>query len=217
MRILVLAPHTDDGEFGCGASIARFLDEGHEVHYVAFSAAERSVPDGLPADILRKEVVCATGVLGIEPKNLRVLGFEVRTFPAFRQEILEAMVKLNAELDPSMVFLPSTHDTHQDHQTISAEGFRAFKRTSIFGYELPWNNLTFTSSAFIVVEEPHVEHKIQALACYKSQAGRSYATPDFVRSMAKVRGTQIGVPMAEAFEAIRLVRRVGTHAVFVGA
>ena len=41
MRILVLAPHTDDGEFGCGGSIARFASEGNEVHYVAFSAAER--------------------------------------------------------------------------------------------------------------------------------------------------------------------------------
>jgi N-acetylglucosamine malate deacetylase 1 len=215
MRILVLAPHTDDGEFGCGASLARFLAEGHDVHYVAFSDAEKSVPAGLPPDILRDEVACATNVLGIPSKNLRVLDFEVRTFPAFRQEILEAMVKLNAELDPSMVFLPSSNDTHQDHQTVSAEGFRAFKRTSIFGYELPWNNLTFTSSAFIVVDEAHVQAKINALQCYKSQSERSYATGDFVRSMAKVRGTQIGVPFAEAFEAIRLVRRTGEHARFV--
>jgi N-acetylglucosamine malate deacetylase 1 len=215
MRILILAPHTDDGEFGCGASIARFLAEGHDVHYVAFSAAEKSIPKGLPTDILRKEVSCATGLLGIPPKNLRVLGFDVRTFPTFRQEILEAMVRLNSELDPSMVFLPSTNDTHQDHQTISAEGFRAFKKTSIFGYELPWNNLTFTSSSFVVVEEVHIEQKIKALACYESQADRTYATGDFVRAMAKVRGTQIGVPYAEAFEAIRLVRRLGAHAQFV--
>jgi N-acetylglucosamine malate deacetylase 1 len=206
MRILILAPHTDDGEFGCGASIARFLAEGHEVHYVAFSAAEKSVPGGLPTDTLRKEVVCATGTLGIPPQNLRVLKFEVRTFPAFRQDILEVMVKLNAELNPTMVFLPSTNDTHQDHYTISTEGFRAFKRTSIFGYELPWNNLTFTSSAFIVIEEGHLARKVEALACYRSQAGRAYSNDEFVRSLARIRGTQIGVPYAEAFEAIRWVR-----------
>jgi N-acetylglucosamine malate deacetylase 1 len=217
MRILVLAPHTDDGEFGCGASIARFLAEGHEVYYVAFSAAEKSVSGDLPRDILRQEVAGATGVLGIPPKNLRVLDFEVRTFPTYRQDILEVMVKLNAELDPSMVFLPSTNDTHQDHHTVSTEGFRAFKRTSIFGYELPWNNLTFTSSAFIVVEKAQVERKVQALACYQSQANRSYATAEFIWSMAIMRGTQIGSSYAEAFEAIRLVRRLGTHARFVEA
>ena len=43
MRILILAPHTDDGEFGCGGSIARFVAEGHGVHYVAFSSAEKSI------------------------------------------------------------------------------------------------------------------------------------------------------------------------------
>ena len=41
--VLVLAPHTDDGEFGCGGSIAHFVKTGYRVVYVAFSAAEQSV------------------------------------------------------------------------------------------------------------------------------------------------------------------------------
>ncbi len=40
-RILVLAPHTDDGEFGCGGSIAKFIEAGKEVFYAAFSTAEK--------------------------------------------------------------------------------------------------------------------------------------------------------------------------------
>lgn len=54
--ILVLAPHTDDGELGCGGSIVRFLEEGKEVYYVAFSTAEDSVPEGFPKNILEMEV-----------------------------------------------------------------------------------------------------------------------------------------------------------------
>ena len=27
-RVLVLAPHTDDGEFGCGGTMARLVDAG---------------------------------------------------------------------------------------------------------------------------------------------------------------------------------------------
>ena len=38
-RVLVLAPHTDDGEFGCGGTMARLVDAGAEVRYVAFSTA----------------------------------------------------------------------------------------------------------------------------------------------------------------------------------
>ena len=47
-RVLVLAPHTDDGEFGCGGTMARLVDAGIEVHYVAFSIATRSLPEGFP-------------------------------------------------------------------------------------------------------------------------------------------------------------------------
>ena len=36
-KILVLAPHTDDGELGCGGTIAQYIDQGKEVYYVAFS------------------------------------------------------------------------------------------------------------------------------------------------------------------------------------
>ena len=45
-RALVLAPHTDDGEFGAGGTMARLADEGVEVRYVAFSIATRSLPEG---------------------------------------------------------------------------------------------------------------------------------------------------------------------------
>jgi len=206
-RILVLAPHTDDGEFGCGGTIAKFVSEGHDVHYVAFSAAEKSVSPEFPSDILRKEVTEATAALGIPPENLQVLKFEVREFPACRQEILEEMVRLDAELSPEMVFLPSRADTHQDHQTVSAEGFRAFKKTTLLGYELPWNNLVFSTNVFVLLDEEHVSRKIEALERYKSQYGRSYATGDYVRNLANVRGTQIGVQYAETFEAIRWIVR----------
>ncbi len=204
-RILILAPHTDDGEFGCGGSISKWVDEGMQVYYIAFSSAEKSVPTGMPKDILKKEVREAGKLLGIATDNLVLFGYPVREFPAYRQQILDDMIRLGDELKPELVLLPSTSDTHQDHQTISQEGFRAFKRTSMIGYEMPYNNLSFTTNLFVPLEERHVNQKIAALECYKSQFGRIYATGDFVRSLARVRGTQVGVKYAEAFEVIRWV------------
>ena len=64
-RVVVLAPHTDDGEFGAGGYIDKLVKSGSEVYYYAFSAAEDSVPKGLPKDILRQEVVAATSILGV--------------------------------------------------------------------------------------------------------------------------------------------------------
>lgn len=207
MRVLVLAPHTDDGEFGCGGTIAKFVQAGHEVHYVAFSSAEKSVQQQYPRDVLRKEVMDATAALSIPADNVQVLNFEVRDFPANRQELLEVMVKLQQQISPDMVFLPSTADTHQDHQTISSEGFRAFKKTTMLGYELPWNNLNFTTNVFIHLTQEQVDLKAAALAKYESQADRPYATSEFVISLARIRGTQTGAQYAETFEAIRWVMR----------
>lgn len=206
-KVLILAPHTDDGEFGCGGSISKWVGEGKEVYYVAFSSAKKSVPPGMPKNILEKEVREATQVLGIEPNNLVLFNYPVREFPTYRQKILEDMVGLGNKLNPELVLLPSTNDTHQDHQTISQEGFRAFKKTSMIGYEMPYNNLNFSTNLFVVLEEEHVSKKVQALKCYKSQASKIYATSDFIMSLASVRGTQIGVKYAEAFEVIRWVMK----------
>jgi len=201
--VLVLAPHTDDGEFGCGGTIARYAAEGVRVIYVAFSAAEQSVLAHLPKDILRKEVRKATAVLGIADEDCIVLDFEVRRFPELRQGILDKMIELNRLYEPDVVFLPSANDTHQDHQTIAQEGFRAFKRTTMLGYEVPWNNLDFRTSCFVAIKPEHLEKKMEAIQMYESQAHRTYSKPEFIRSLAVTRGVQIGAMYAETFEVVR--------------
>ncbi len=206
-KILTLAPHTDDGEFGCGGTIARFVREGREVHYVAFSAAEKSVPPEFPGDVLRGELLEATTRLGIRKDRVRCLDFEVRDFPRDRQRVLDAMIRLRDELAPDLVLLPSSFDTHQDHATVYAEGVRAFKSVSMLGYEVPWNNLSFETTSFVFLEEEDVAHKVEALRCYRSQASRPYANEEFVRALARTRGTQIGARYAEAFQVIRWVLR----------
>jgi len=169
-RILILAPHTDDGECGCGGSIAKFVEEGDDVYYVAFSSAKKSIPEGFPQNITEKEFKKATQMLGLSKDNL---------------------VSLN--------------DTHQDHNVIASEGFRAFKRTSILGYEIPWNNLTFNTNVFIFLTETQIKKKLKALSCYHSQKMRMYGGTDFFEDLSKVRGSQIGAKYAECFETIRWV------------
>ncbi len=205
--VLVLAPHTDDGEFGCGGTIARFVREGQDVHYVAFSAAEKSVPPEFPSHVLRSELLGATSKLGLPEGNVRCLDFEVRDFPRDRQRLLEMMIRIRDELEPGLILLPSSFDTHQDHITVHEEGVRAFKYTSMLGYEIPWNNLSFETTSFVLLQEKDVTRKVEALACYKSQLTRPYASEEFVRSLARTRGTQIGAKYAEAFQVIRRVIR----------
>lgn len=205
--ILVLAPHTDDGEFGCGGTIARFVAEGKQVYYVAFSIARTSVRPELPENILELEVKAATIKLGISPENLIILDFPVRRFPEHRQGILEALVRLENEINPDLILLPSAQDVHQDHQVIAAEGLRAFKRQTILGYEEPWNNIVFETRCLIALEKQHIAKKIEAVHAYRSQNHRAYFDDEFIWSLARVRGTQIETNYAEAFEVLRWVVR----------
>ena len=204
-KLLIISPHTDDAELGCGGSIAKMISEGKEVFYAALSSCEKSVPEGYEKDILKKEVKKATKILGIEEKNLLLYNFDVREFPKYRQEILDTLIEIREKIKPNMVFTPSSFDTHQDHQTVRQETLRAFKMCSILGYEQPWNNITFNTHAFVPLNEEHIKKKIDALRCYETQKYRAYLNENFIRGLAQTRGTQIEEKYAEAFEVIRWV------------
>lgn len=203
-RILVLGPHTDDGELGCGGLITKRIEAGHEITYAVFSSCRQSVPAGFDPDVLKHEVVNATRALGMEPASQLILfDYDVRRFPQYRQEILEDMVKLRQRLQPDLVLCPSINDVHQDHATICREAIRCFKKTSILCYEEPWNTITFSTHAFERLEPHHVDTKIAALKCYQSQQHRNYITDEAIRSLALTRGMQLDGGYAEAFEVVR--------------
>jgi N-acetylglucosamine malate deacetylase 1 len=204
-NVLILAPHTDDGELGCGGTIAKFVEEGHNVFCAAFSIAQDSVPEGFSSDALKWEFIAAMKILGVDEKNLRLYDYPVRIFSDYRQSILEDIVKLRKEIEPDIVFLPSKNDIHQDHQVITAEGLRVFKKISLLGYELPWNNIVFETRSFVKLEERHLLKKMLALKQYKTQMQRSYLNEDFIRGLAITRGTQFETEFAEAFEVLRFI------------
>jgi LmbE family N-acetylglucosaminyl deacetylase len=160
---------------------------------------------GLADNTLEIEVKAATKILGIKEENLILFDFEVRKFKENRQEILEELIMLRNKINPDLVFLPCSTDIHQDHQTIYDEGVRAFKQTSILGYEMPWNNISLQTTSFIKLNDKHIDTKVKALEAYLSQKHRTYLNSNFIKSLATTRGVQIGHQYAEAFEVIRWI------------
>ena len=204
-KVLVLAPHTDDGELGCGATLSKLIRNGAEIHYVAFSACEESVSPELPSNILRIELMNAMDILGVDKEKVKIFNFKVRNFISDRQKILDTMIELNREIKPDLVFMPSCNDVHQDHRIIAEEGLRAFKHKSILCYEVPWNNYTFNNQAFSVIEEYDLEQKICAIDCYKSQKKRPYAQKEYIKALLLAHGVQCGAEYAEVFEIPRWI------------
>ncbi len=205
-RVLVLSAHTDDAELACGGTIARLLANGAEVSVAAFSTAQESLPTGSPPDRLRGEYLRAMAMLGVEPERTFVYGYPVRRLSHHRQELLEELVKLKRELKPEVVFVTASTDVHQDHQVLYGEAVRAFKELTLWGYELPWNHITFSAHGFVELKREHVDRKWAALQAYESQIElqRTYFCREFIYGLARVRGEQVKTQYAEAFEVIRV-------------
>ena len=203
MKILVVSPHTDDGELGCGGMMSRFIREGHEIHYVALTSVINR--DNVAVDISDEAKRSIIGVYGISSEHCWFGDITIRLFSESRQVILDWMLLLQNKYSYDMVFIPSLNDTHQDHVVVAQEGLRAFKKTTILGYELPWNNLKIGSTGFIKIDKRDIYKKVESLNCYESQLQRGYMDKEFVESWARTRGVQAGLMYAEMFEVIRWI------------
>ncbi len=200
-RVLLLSPHTDDVELGCGASIYKFIEQGFEVMNVLGSSCKESLPEGCTVEQIMNEFDTSMSLLGIA--NTVFMDLPVRNFPQYRQQILEEFVKINKNYQPTLVLLPCSNDIHQDHYTFYCEGLRAFKFCKILGYELPWNTQNPTHSCHIIIEERHLNKKLDCMKCYKSQKQRPYFREEFISYLSSIRGVQAGSTYAESFELIK--------------
>jgi len=194
-KALILSPHTDDAELGCGGTISKMVEDGWNVHVIYFSAVGDRYPN------LAEEAANSGKILGVSHE---ILDFETRFFPRDRQAILQALYDHSREKNYDIVFTPTTTDIHQDHGVVTSEAKRAFRNCTLLGYELPWNNLEVTLNCFITLEERHVKKKILALECYDSQKHNPYFNEKFFRSVVKMRGIQLAKDYAEGFETIKM-------------
>lgn len=203
--VLVLSPHPEDGEIGCGGTIQKFLKNQSKCWYAVFTKAEKSTKPPFKNDEQIIEMHKSTAIIGFKKSKILKKNWPVRTFSYHRQEILDYMLELKKKLNPDIVFCHSTHDTHQDHMTITAEAIRAFKSCSIFGYELPWNLFKFSSNVYVEVSKQSADKKTKALNSYKSRSHRPYLKKERILEIMGYRGLQIEKKYAECFEVIRLI------------
>ena len=205
-RALFLAPHTDDVELGCGATLARCVEEWETVDVAVFSTAAQSLPHGSDPERLKNEFLTAMKEYQIPRERLHVFDYQVRRLNYSRQDVLEDLVQLRSSIRPNIVFTPSGGDLHQDHQVVHNESLRAFKAVTMLGYELPWNHFHFETRVFANVTKEHLATKLRALHAYESQfeKNRGYFDEEFIKGLARVRGIQQGVEYSEAFELVTL-------------
>ncbi len=203
-RILFLGAHPDDIELGCGALIHHIAPKT-ELMCVTLSDNQKN-PDlpNLPAEHFE-----SMSVLGV-PREKVILGqFETRRFQDSRQEILEFMVQLNHDFRPDIVFVHTRADIHQDHGTVTSEALRAFRGTTVLGFDVIRSSYGFFPSFLVEVSEADIEAKVAALAKYKTYQNKYYFDPALTRAIFTRNGAIAERPYAEGFDILRIVSAFG--------
>ena len=145
-------------------------------------------------------------LLGISGDRLRTYRLPVRRLNEHRQDILEEMVAFDRAVRPDLVLTMNSCDTHQDHEVVHAESVRAFRKTTLLGYETPWNQATGHFDLFVELDEDDVALKKKMLMAYQSQValGRPYVSEDFVETTTRFRGYHGKLSRAEVYEVLSM-------------
>lgn len=198
--LLFLGAHPDDIELGCGALIADISTQT-SIYSMTFSDNKKN-PD---LQNLVSEHYESMRALGLKDEQVELGTFETRRFPDYRQEILEKMLDLKHHLKPEIVFVHTSQDIHQDHITVTQEALRAFRGTTVLGYDVLRSSYGFFPHFLVEVSEAGVDKKIEALAKYKTYGDRYYFSSDVLRATAVRHGALAERPFAEGFDIVRIV------------
>ena len=199
-RLLFVGAHPDDIELGCGAFISQIADQADIICL--------TLSDNQKNPLLKNLVIehfNSMAVLGIPKEKVLLDDFETRRFPHFRQEILERLFQLNRSFKPEIVFVHSRADIHQDHQTVTEEALRAFRGTTVLGFDVLRSSYGFFPNFLVEVNESNVQNKINALSEYKTYTDKYYFDPEITRSTLKRNGALAERPYAEGFDILRII------------
>jgi LmbE family N-acetylglucosaminyl deacetylase len=203
--ICCIGAHPDDIELGCGALIADIVDQTNVI-CVTLSDNQKN-PD---LSNLVDEYYASMDILGVKRENALLYDFTTRRFPAARQEILEVMLELKRKYHPEVVLVHTSQDIHQDHKTVTEEALRAFRGTTVLGFDVLRSSYGFFPDFLVQVSEEAVNKKIQALQAYKTYTDKYYFDENIIHATAIRHGALAERPFAEGFDILRIVGQFGS-------
>ena len=197
-RVLAFGAHPDDLEVGAGGLLARLSHEGAEV-----TLAIVSIPNN--TEQRKAEAQAAAKVLDA---NLFILNEDrpcrVEDIPM--HELVRRMDTVIGDVRPDLVITHSANDLHWDHGLVNRATVSALRRT-------PCDLLAYLSSPEMNAQSrslgncfadisKHVDVKLEAIACHKSQLPR--LDLESSRDLARAMGRISSYEYAECYEVLRV-------------
>jgi LmbE family N-acetylglucosaminyl deacetylase len=202
--VCFIGAHPDDIELGCGALIAEIV---HKTNVICVTLSDNQKNPSLKS--LVQEHNNSMNILGVKPQNVILHDFTTRRFQAVRQEILEVMIDLKKKFHPEVVFVHTAQDIHQDHLTVTQEALRAFRGTTLLGFDVLRSSYGFFPHFLVEVSESAVQKKIKSLKAYETYADKYYFDENIIHATAIRHGALAERPYAEGFDILRIVGQFG--------
>ena len=204
VSVLAISAHPDDAEIGVGATLAKHARQGHRVTMLTLSGGEVGGTAGGRAG----ELAEAAEVIGARLVHRSLPDTTISEGPP-TVTMIEEMVR---EIRPSIVYLHSAEDTHQDHRAVHRAGLVACRGVpSLLCYQSPSATVTYRPGRFNDVTG-FLDIKLAALACHRSQSAAWYMEPDLVEATARFWGRFGRIRHAEPLEVVRDVPRQAVEA-----
>lgn len=218
MKILVVSPHPDDEALGAGGAIARLASEGNNITVAIVTKGWEPLFSDSQVAQVRQEALAANDILGV--KSLRFMDLPVTKLSLMpRHQLNEEFGNLMKQERPDLVFLPFCGDRHEDHKQVFDACMVALRPSGKCGNVkqiLCYETVSETHWAASYIEpsfEPqlwvdissHLSVKLEAMSKYKSQLRQEpdSRSVEAVSSLAKWRGSIVGMAAAECFVIVR--------------
>ncbi len=204
MNILAIGPHPDDVEFGCGGSLIKYAQKGHDVYLLILTMGDIG---GNP-DVRKKEQEDAAQFM--KAKQIFWGDFKDTEVPN-NKTLISTIEKVINQTKPHVVFFNYIADTHQDHRVIAEAGASASRYIKeTLHYEVPTSQ-NFQPDIFVDIGDV-LDEKLQLLGIHASQVSKTNVEDltimESARSCAIFRGYQGRVKYAEGFKAVRIIREI---------
>jgi LmbE family N-acetylglucosaminyl deacetylase len=226
-KILVIAPHADDETFGCGGTMARAKALGAQVYVMVVSTANLDHYNAEYSHVSGNQRIAefrqAMELIGVDDYDILYTDdhthLRVDVLP--RRDLVAKMERDSPlgidRLQPDILFFPAV-SYNQDHEAVYKAVYAAcrphlpadkpFVRL-VLCYDQPqlsWNHTKFHPNFYVDISD-HLETKLTAYRCHASQvrAEPHHASVENVERLARLRGSEVSVAAAEAFECHRFL------------
>jgi len=199
LKVVVAGGHPGDAEYGCGGTVAKYADAGHDVVLLHLNNGEwPAEKGGAPARVRMAEAGKAAAIL----KARVVYAAQANGHAVVDGPRYDEMRKVLEAERPDVLFTQWPIDQHRDHRAIWALVFDCWqqmgKKCALFYYEVSNGEDTLQFSPTDYVDIGGVEARKRA-ACFahaSQSPERYYAVQDQV---GRFRGVESGYQRAEAF------------------